>query len=420
MKNIYYYIKDINNYQNYNWGIFSVLSYYIKNNKNSEYSINEINEINELDNFENKENTFILISIPFFHQINILDIIINKLKFLVDNIENKKYKIILGGAAVPQIVPETIHEYFPEIDYIVFGHGEEITKKIINGEINIPGVYNGNEYPYKLDSFHEFFTNKLTKIPIIIDGLKCPWNKCKFCIHSTDDKINLSVNDTITIIKDYYNMGKKDFYICDNWLNMNKFYKILDILLAEGMDDIQFELFGVHITSNYKKLIEYIPKFKNNLITTSTWGVEYLDDEVLDLYQKGITVEKIFEHGKFMKESGIELEVYMLMGLPGLKQHNIDLMYENLLKYDKYVSSYRYSTFTLDSNIDVFKNPNKYGLKIGKQSTLNYQFQISKPLLSTIYSYEIYNYEESKFISSEDNIKRYKHIIDKMEETNLK
>lgn len=419
--NIYYYISKDEEAPSWRWGIYTLLSYYISNNPNKNISIHEFSEIEDFYKIENEVESFVLISIPFFEEIWKIDSILKILRKKIPNIVDKKYQILLGGASIPQIIPESIFKYFPEIDYIINGKGEAITEKIINGEIRKKGVYNGDEFEFKTYPLHSFFVNKLKNVnlPIFMDGLKCPWGKCKFCLHSENDHIHRSSKEVFELLKWHYiKDNKKDFYMCDNWLNLGKMYRVFDMLLAEGMNDVTFEFFGAHIKNNYKELGKYIPKFNSNFIRKVSWGVEYIDDEVLSLYEKGITVNNIFEHAKIINEIGLNLNVYILLGLPGIKQKNIDTMYNNISLYDKYVNKYQISTFTLDSNIDVFKNPEKFGIKIGSRTPLNFQYNSINPLLSTIYSYEVFDYENQKFISQEENIKRFQGIYNVMHEKN--
>jgi len=421
MINIYYYKNPHNKAQAYNWGFFTVISYYINNNKDKKISINEIIDLDDFKNIENNEDTFILLSIPFFESISSIDAIMQSLKEELKDIKYKKYNIVLGGAANHQISSEDIHKFYPEIDFIVWGRGEVVLEKILNKEITTKGAYDGNKYDFKQTIMLDFFSKKIDKvsIPIMIDGLRCPWNKCKFCLHSTMDKTNMKADEVFRLIKRYYiEQGRKKFYICDNWLNMGKAYKLFDMLFAEGMTDVSFEFFGVHISSNYKRLGEYINKFNDGFITASSWGVEYLDDEILELYQKGITVDKILEHAKIITEFGMSLDAYMILGLPHIEKKHINNMYENLLKYDKYVNFYSYSTFTLDENIDVFKNNEDFGVKIKNRSTLDYQYDSKYPLRTTIFDYEVYDFENEKYMTPTENVERFSSIISIMEEKN--
>lgn len=412
--NFYYYYdvtKPISN-----TGYLGLLSYYMDKHPGRKININEYTIFDNFSDLNNKEDSYVLLSFPFFEDWWKIDIILEKLK---KSFSEKKYKILLGGSALYQIVIDDIKKYYPEIDYIVIGRGELLFEKIINNEIK-PGIYKSENITpfYKI---HPMFLNKTdAQLLLTLDGATCSWGKCSFCFANYEKKV-YDVDQVFEIIKYYYQIfNRKNFYFTDNYLNPQKLYNLLDKLLLEGIDDITFNGLGMHINSNYKRLKDYIPFFKNKLMGDVKWGVEFLDDDILNIIKKGTNVQKIFEHANFMQDNNLELWVYLINGLPLIGQKNIDNHINNLIKYDKYVKHYSISSLTLEENMEMFKMPEKYGLEILDRTALNFQYKSKYPILTTIFGYNILNPDTGKYLSAKENLERFNEVNKYLTIHNLK
>lgn len=414
---IYYYHNEEN--LNISNGIIYMLSYYLKHNPNVDISINEFTDFKQFRDIENSPNSFVLLSAPFFELWWPIDNIIENLR--IGN-PYKKYNLLLGGGSILQYFPESILQFYPEIDHIKYGRGEVFLEKILNGgkeELNkYPQVINADNEKINSYEINPFFIQKYQKSGLIYlsyNGYKCFWNKCEFCCHVLPDGMINDSNQVYKQIKFYREKHNiKKFFIVDNYLIWKNFFNTLDLLLADGLNDIEFELHGAHINSNYKKITEYIPKFGSNFISDVGWGIEFLDDEILELYNKGTTVDKIMEHGKILNDIGVDLKAYTLLGLPMVGQKHIDNMWENLQKYDIYVKYYRNSFFTLDSFLNVYKDPEKFGIEIHSPTKLNIQFESRYPIMTKIYGFKTLNPDTGEMLLPVENRLRFKHIEDFM------
>jgi radical SAM superfamily enzyme YgiQ (UPF0313 family) len=90
-------------------------------------------------------------------------------------------------------------------------------------------------------------------------------------------------------------------------------------------------------------------------------GVESVSQRALDIINKKINIQQVRETIRFLKKNGIEVRIYMIIGLPGeppdivkqswafIKETSPDLVFLSL--------------FTVRPGTEVFNNPKKFGIK---------------------------------------------------------
>jgi len=102
------------------------------------------------------------------------------------------------------------------------------------------------------------------------------------------------------------------------------------------------------------------------------FGVEDPDQRVLDLHNKGIKSESIYEALATAQEVGIETRIYLMIGLPGQDEHTA----KRLIKFieDVNPTAADLSTFVPFPGSDVYRNPGKYGIHINGTDWGDYVF----------------------------------------------
>lgn len=403
-----YYLADYDN-PKFNAGLYNILSYYISNNPDKKISIHEQLHLDDFYNIINDENSYVLISISFFSEFWKLDEIMKILRKL----QVKKYNLVVGGSAIVHFYYDELIKYYPELDFVVEGKGELILEGILNKKLQ-PGFHKDNLTKIPTYLLSDFFVKKLpnTSIPIAFTGTNCVWDKCDFCHHHDKDGHNNTPDEIFNLIKYYYTKyNKRDFFITDNYLILQNFYKLLDMLISEGMNDVQFDGIGMHIQANYKRLGDYVDKFSRPIFGPRMgWGIEFLDDEVLAMYHKGTTVDKIFEHAKFMNDINMPFHAFMLLGLPNLSNKNIQNGLDNLIKYYDMFKTCGLSHFALDSNMRMFNEPEKWNIQILSRIPLNLQFDSVYPIKTRVHNYKVFDLDNKEWISREKYLdKFYQH-----------
>jgi len=387
MKNLYYFKNEIN------LGIENIISYYL--NFSDDILINNINE--DFSNIIDDELSYLLFSIRTTKEYQKLFGYID----LMRNLYSFKFKIIIGGGAVDTIDLSELLQFFPEINFIVIGRGEEVFKEIITNNL-LPGIYYDNDFK-NIEYYvsNKIFLNNKNEIIISFDGNDCAWDRCDFCQLSNNEKYKNSIETILNKIIYYTSNNIKRFFIIDNYLNINKFIKLLNLLLDNNISNIEFEISGIHIQSNIKLLKPFINKFK---FINMGFGVEFLDDEILKLYNKGITVSQIENSINICYDLGINYSTFLLFGLPLVKQINIDNFYKNLEKLDSKIFNYRISYFNLNEKIKMFNNLEKFKVRLLDKKCIEYN---NLKIKTCNFNFESFNDDYNCYFDEQSTINLY-------------
>lgn len=187
----------------------------------------------------------------------------------------------------------------------------------------------------------------------------CPWNKCEFCCMYKGEKFKIreveeikkdidcakQIEEKIKELSWKYGYGSRVKEIANYyniyWLNnkgyINVFFGDADSpiinsdKLAEIIEYLYKKFPNINRLTSYgraktilKKKKEDLMKLKKAGLTRLHLGLETGDDELLKYINKGITSEEIIEAGKKVKDAGISLSEYIILGLGGkerIKSH---------------------------------------------------------------------------------------------------
>lgn len=187
----------------------------------------------------------------------------------------------------------------------------------------------------------------------------CPWNRCAFCnaykgtpfsVRSVDD-IKKDI-DTIALITrqidrskwggaagsmpyELYEADEYQVYHIANWLNyggktvflqdgnsiLMKTADLIEILnyLKEKLPTVERITSYARSSSLIRKSVEELARLKQAGLSRLHVGLESGCDEVLKFMDKGVTAKEHIDAGKRVKEAGISLSEYVLLGLGGRK-----------------------------------------------------------------------------------------------------
>ena len=151
----------------------------------------------------------------------------------------------------------------------------------------------------------------------------CPWNRCLFCPVYKGKKFSRRSLEEI----------KGDIDQLSGTLprgNYNVFLQDADSLILKTEDLVEIinylyqKLPGVSRVTSYarsrtlaRKSVEELTRLKNAGLTRVHVGLESGCDEVLDFVKKGVTSAEQIEAGKRVKEAGLLLSHYIILGLGG-------------------------------------------------------------------------------------------------------
>ncbi|MDD4239207.1 MAG: radical SAM protein [Desulfotomaculaceae bacterium] len=195
----------------------------------------------------------------------------------------------------------------------------------------------------------------------------CPWNRCAFCnaykgttfsVRTVEDiKKDIDTiaemsrliarvsqgNDTDGLQSKLYESGEFQLYHVANWLASGgktvflqdgnsmllKTAALLEILayMKEKLPTVERITSYARSDTLLRKSVDELAQLKQAGISRVHVGLESGCDEVLKFMDKGVTAQQHIDAGKRVKESGISLSEYILLGLGGrkwAKEHPFD------------------------------------------------------------------------------------------------
>ncbi|MCX6662841.1 MAG: radical SAM protein [Euryarchaeota archaeon] len=251
--------------------------------------------------------------------------------------------IIVGGPHCMFFPEQTLRDHHADI--CVQGEGEYIIGPLLEalegkGELSsIPGLIfqqNGeihktksNEQIMNLDNLpfpsrhlvkkyeYGYIYGKKTmkgKVTSLISSRGCP-NRCTFCqitcfTHYRARSATNSIKEIDELVLAGYNSIA---FADDNFLaDKKKAEYIMDHIIKQQYD-ISLWILDTRIDSADKKLYQ---KMRDAGVELISFGIESGNQEILDLYNKKITIEQVRKTVKLSKEMGFLLDVNFILGAP--------------------------------------------------------------------------------------------------------
>lgn len=210
-----------------------------------------------------------------------------------------------------------------KIDNVIYRKGNEI----INGGITLP---EGRKFSYPIPR-HEIFPIKEYKLPIIkkhpftniLFSLGCV-NKCKFCPYGEGSKIPYTFRDvenTIEEMRHIKSLGINEIRFMDYSISLNRpnLKKLCERMIEEKFN------FTWHALSKVTEVDEkLLTLMKKAGCKTLLFGVENGDQRILDMYAKGITLERIKYIFGFCKRLKIDTLAHFIIALPGEDEASVN------------------------------------------------------------------------------------------------
>jgi len=306
-----------------------------------------------------------------------------------------KVTIVIGGPHVTFLDTKILEEY-ECIDIIVRNEGEltflELMQNLINNNIslsNIQGITyrNGNAIirnppralinnldtlPFPNRYTNEESFSKHEKTIGIISSRGCP-GRCIFCsaaAMSGGAYRKRSPENVIEEIESLAMKGNKRFFFMDDTITADvvRFEKICNLLKKLNLTWTCESRVDV-ISEN-----EELPTLMYNAGCRSVqFGVETGSPEVLENINKGIQLDQIEKAIQYTRKTGIDVVCSIMIG------HYCDTLdtSEQTLRFGeylmkKYIVAVIYSITTPYPGTAIFKNPDKFGIKIQSENFNHY------------------------------------------------
>jgi len=315
---------------------------------------------------------------------------------------------VIGGAHASNL-PEDFLGYY---DNIIVGDGEKtILDLIANGNKGIiygESIKNIDSIPFP--ARHLMKDNRIVtksvwggygfiydEDPIattIITSRGCPYN-CAFCanipqsvrFHSTE-----YVANEIKFLIERYNC--RHFDLLDDHFTMNK-KRLRELTLVFESLHILFRC-QARVDALNDEICEMLVRMGCKEVNL---GIETADDSILKLMNKGITVNQSKKAIEILKEYNIGVKLFLMAGLPGETWETIEKTKQFVI--DTQPDKAPVTLFIPFPSCDIWKNPEKYGVRIITRDFSKYFFRY--PSKSVI---------ETDFCSSEELTEHFNHLRD--------
>ncbi|MFA5377114.1 MAG: radical SAM protein [Dehalococcoidia bacterium] len=245
------------------------------------------------------------------------------------------FKFVLGGHG-----PAASPKYFLNklgADHVVIGDGEEailnLTAPIVQGGRCKPDFWPAySEFPMEIYRLHRFPNSDPSAFTVpLLSARGCFYN-CSFCARIVKGFCPREAKDVLEELTWlHYHYGVRDFQFSDELL-MSSESRAVEF--SEAIMALRFKIkWDCNGRLNYAdpEVLQIMKKSGCNYVN---YGVEALDDEVLRLMNKKLTVETINKGVEATIDAGLTPGLNIMWGNPGDDAETLRRAVDFLLKYD--------------------------------------------------------------------------------------
>lgn len=272
--------------------------------------------------------------------------------------------------------------------------------KYIEGKISIQDVpnlayldngvvkINDTIVPLKLNNVYspdfEGFPLDLYFTPDIVVSIQasrgCYWRKCSFCDHDFGQNYNIKDLDKLMTEIKYLQekFGISHFEFIDESMSSTYLKELSTKVLDSGLKINWFN--NARLEQDFTKdLLELAYKAGLRMLL---WGFESGSNDVMELINKGIDIDKRLDILRDAKESGIWNFAFIFFGFPTETWEDALKTIETVCNNTDIISSYGKSIFTLGKHTRLREDPEKYFItqihKNEEEFSPSYEFCTSK------------------------------------------
>ncbi len=272
--------------------------------------------------------------------------------------------VIMGGPHATLLPAETMAAA-PEVDIIVRGEGEESLVNLLSVLENNKSLDSVSGITYRTDgiivdnapspeitdldslpflAYHLVPLKSYRPHPphgrakpfaVLITSRGCPYN-CGYCSKPVFGKRFRGqsperVVDEIAYLQEKYGVREIAFYDDSFTLDMERAYRICEEIISRGLKIIWSCETRVNLVD--KRLLK---KMKQSGCYSISYGLESGSQEILDVIDKGTTLEQAEEAVRHTREAGIHAVGYFMIGSPGETPETINetIRFAKKLKVD--------------------------------------------------------------------------------------
>jgi len=275
------------------------------------------------------------------------------------------YSRVVAGGAHPTAIPKEMSTIF---DIIGIGEGEKIMEDIANDYPNNKRYYEKDLekdldiYPHPAYHLIDPFSYKRTfggeQAITILTSRGCPY-RCSFCGLAEQHKTMKyrspeNVVEEIKFIQEKYGINKFNFQDDTFTVKKSRLHKMLGLFDPLGIGFRFHGRSGLDTPGDYKRA-------KKAGAEVVAWGIESGAQKMLNLMNKQTTVKKNKQVIQWAKEEGLLTRAFFVIGFPGETRETLEETKAFIEKTNP--DQYFVSNFVPYPGTDVWKHPEKYGVK---------------------------------------------------------
>jgi len=158
---------------------------------------------------------------------------------------------------------------------------------------------------------------------IIQATVGCPYNRCSFCAMYRKSKFRIrpvaEIKEDLNMASDYYGHSVRTIFFADGNTVVMKTADLEEIFAHTRELFPHLERITLYGSARFivRKSLEKWRQLREAGLTRLHSGMESGDDEVLQRINKGTTAEEIIHSGRLLKEAGLQLSEYVIIGVGG-------------------------------------------------------------------------------------------------------
>jgi hypothetical protein len=345
-----------------------------------------------------------------------LPLLLRLLHSLRKGYDRLKLQVVCGGALYSMLDTCEMLQTFAEITHICVGKGEEFLLHLIEKQLPA-GIYNARDFP-NIRPYVVSAKYRLNKTVLLtFQDNRCSWGRCLFCHHQARHLRPIQSPRDVAMEVDYYvnTCGYENFFFYDNHLNPDYLSNFLELLYEWGFHrkTIRFYLFGIRADMDLEALKPILERWNPSPVVGGAWGVEFYDQEILNLYRKNIRLAQIDHALQFFSNYGIVNDLYLLLGLPGVRNRHIDNLQRFVDTVHAQVGIFRTSLFLLSDSLQIFPKLDQFGIRLKEAYTLRDAFrhhpeQNAVPMVKTAFlDFDSWDEDDQRYVSRDRTLEKY-------------
>ncbi len=278
------------------------------------------------------------------------------------------FDVVLGGEAETNIV-----------DLLYYQFSIVIPHKKITGFNRMPFL---NKPAWDLIDLESYLTIPDVvssymghKREINIMGSRGCSGKCAYCTKYKGPLRYREVADIIeeiSLLRENYNV-ERFFFVDDNLIVNQKW--LFELCNHLSYNKVEWHCLGRADQLSLKKAVH----MQNSGCTGIDFGIESGSQKILDIIQKGCTVQQQEQGLKNAHEAGLKVRAQFMVGLPQESQEDHEKNLQFIERNNRNVDKWGIHIFVPLPSCEIWENPEKFGYQIDKDTDFSNYHTIGKP-----------------------------------------